>query len=104
MDAMDYGNESDYDPMSTDMLEDICEGSQSHPNVNSREAHYKKRDCIKQRQMEWKGALKATRKVVKCLHKVFKTLEKEISLELIFRENLVQKFLISFQNLETLLK
>ena len=40
MDAIDYGNDSDYDPMSTEMLEDIREEIQSHPKVNSREAHY----------------------------------------------------------------
>ena len=42
-------------------------------------ARYKIRDNIKQRQTERKGALKATRKIGKALHKVFKTLVKEIS-------------------------
>ena len=37
MDAMDSGDE----PMSTDMLEYICDGSQSYLNVNSRYARYK---------------------------------------------------------------
>ena len=32
--AMDSGDESDHDLISTDVLEDICDGSQSHPNVN----------------------------------------------------------------------
>ena len=32
-----------------------------------------------QRQSEWKGVLKATRKIGKVLHKVFKTIVKEIS-------------------------
>ena len=36
MDAMDAGDESDHDLISTEMLEDICYGSQSHPNVNLR--------------------------------------------------------------------
>ena len=36
MDAMDSGNESDDDPISTEMLEDICDGSQSHTKVNRR--------------------------------------------------------------------
>ena len=57
-DAMDYGNESDHDIISTEMLEDICDGGQSHPNVNRRETRYKIRDHIKKRQLEWKGALK----------------------------------------------
>ena len=34
IDAMDSGDESDHDIISMDMLEDICDGSQSHPNVN----------------------------------------------------------------------
>ena len=47
---MDYGDASYDDPMSTEMLEDIRDGSHSHPNVNIREAHYKVCDRIKQRQ------------------------------------------------------
>ena len=35
---MDSGDESDHYPISTEMLEDIRDGIQSHPNVNSREA------------------------------------------------------------------
>ena len=58
--AMDSGDESDNEPMSTEMLEDIRGGSQSHLKVNSREARYKIYDRIKKRQLEWKGALKAT--------------------------------------------
>ena len=30
------GDESDHDLISTDILEDICDGSQTHPNVNKR--------------------------------------------------------------------
>ena len=65
------------------MLEDICDGSQTHPNVNRREARYKIRDCIRQRQAECKGALKYTRSMGKGLHKVFSTVVKEISQELL---------------------
>ena len=36
---MDSGNDSDDEPMSTDMLEDICDGSKSHPIVNRRDSH-----------------------------------------------------------------
>ena len=57
--AIDYGDESDYDLMSTDLLEIIRDRSQSHTNVNRREACYKIRDNITQQQLEWKGALKA---------------------------------------------
>ena len=46
MDVIDSGNESDDEPMSTEMLEDICAGSQSHLNVNRRGSRYKTRDRI----------------------------------------------------------
>ena len=46
MDAMLSGNDYDDETMSTEMLEDICDGSQSHPIVNWREARYKIHDCI----------------------------------------------------------
>ena len=52
---MDSGNESDHDHIYTEMLEDIHDGSQSHPNINRREANYKIRDHIKQIQLEWEG-------------------------------------------------
>ena len=57
---MDSGDESDDEPMSTEMLKDICEGSQSRPDVNRIYVHYKIRDFINQIQLEWKGALKYT--------------------------------------------
>ena len=59
MDAMDSGNESDHDLISTDMLENICDGIQSQPNFNRREARYKICDRIRQRKSEWKGVLKS---------------------------------------------
>ena len=37
MDAMDSGNESYHDLISTEMVENISDGSQSHPNINWRE-------------------------------------------------------------------
>ena len=52
MDIMDYGYESDHDLISTEMLENIHDGSQSHPNSNQIETRYKIRDRIKQRQSE----------------------------------------------------
>ena len=60
MEDINSGDESDHDLISTDMLEYICDVSQTHPNVNRREASYKIRDNIRQRQSEWKGALKST--------------------------------------------
>ena len=76
--AINSGDESDHDIISTEMLEDIRDGSQTHPNVTRREARYKIRDRIKQRQSEWKGALKDTRNMGKCLHKVLSTTVREI--------------------------
>ena len=52
IDEMLSGNESDAELMSTDMLEDICDGSQYHPSINMREARYNIRDCIKKIQVE----------------------------------------------------
>ena len=49
---MDSGNESEYEPMSREMLEDICDGSKSHPNVYMREARYKIHPFIKRGQAE----------------------------------------------------
>ena len=48
MDAMDSVDESDHDPISTEMVEDIRDGSQSHLIFNRIEAHYKIRNLIKQ--------------------------------------------------------
>ena len=48
-DAMDSGDESDHDIISTEMLEHIRDGRQSHPNVNRRGARYKIHDSIRQR-------------------------------------------------------
>ena len=58
------------------MLDEIRDGSQTHPNVNIREARYKIRYCIRQRQSEWKGALEAIRRMGKVSHKVFSTVVK----------------------------
>ena len=53
------GDDSDHDLISTEMLQDIRDGSQTHPNVNKREARYEIRGSIRKRQSEWKGALKS---------------------------------------------
>ena len=82
MDAMNSGDESDHDLISMEMLEDMRDVSQTHTNVNIREARYKIRDSIRQRQSECKGALKATRSMEEGLHKVFSTAVKEILQEL----------------------
>ena len=79
MDNIDFNENSDHDLISTEMLEDICDVSQTHPNVNKMEASYKIRDRGRQRQSEWKGALKDTQSMGKGLHKIFSTVVKEIS-------------------------
>ena len=63
MEDINSGDESDHDLISTEMLEDIFYRSQTHPNINRREARYKIRDFISQRQSEWKGALIATQRM-----------------------------------------
>ena len=73
------GDESDHDLITTEMLEDICDGSQTHTNFNRREARYKLRDHIRQPQSEWKGVLKDIQSMGKGLHKVFSTVVKDIS-------------------------
>ena len=78
MDGLDSSNESDDEHMSTEMLEDICNGIQSHPGVKRRDARYKIHDRIKQIQSECKVPLKATRNMGKVLHNVFKAVVKEI--------------------------
>ena len=65
---MDSGDESDDEPMSMEMLEDICDKIQSHHSVNRREAHYKICDCNKQIQSKCKGALKDKQNMDKVLH------------------------------------
>ena len=50
LDTMDSVDESDHDIISTEMLEKICDGGQSHPIVMQREYCYKIRDLIRQRQ------------------------------------------------------
>ena len=76
MENLNSGDESDHDLISMDMLQDIRDGSHTHPNVNKMEARYKIRDHIRQRKLEWKGALKATRNMGKVLHKIFSTIVK----------------------------
>ena len=76
------GDESDHDLISTEMVEDIRDGSQTHPNVNRTETRSKIRDRIRQRKSEWKGALKVTRSMGKGLYKVFSTVVKDILKEL----------------------
>ena len=78
MENLNSGDDSDHDIISMEMLEDIRDGSQNHPNINRIEARSKIRDSIMQRQLERKGELKYTRSTGKVLHKVYSTVVKEI--------------------------
>ena len=49
MDEMSSDKKYDAEPMPTDMLEDIRDGSQSHMSTNRRYLRYKIRDHVKQR-------------------------------------------------------
>ena len=64
--------------ISTEMLQDIRDGNQNHPKINKREARMEICDRIFKNKSEWKGALKATHKMGKGLHRVFKAIVSEI--------------------------
>ena len=68
--------------MSTDMLENIRDGCQSHPSINRRQARYRIRYRFKKSQTEWKGELLSIQNMGKGLHEVFKAAANDISLAL----------------------
>ena len=82
---LDKTEEFDDDLISTETLHDIRDGNQTHPKINKREARMVIRDLIQLKKSEWKGALRATHKMGKCLHRVFSTIVSEISQELAMR-------------------
>ena len=82
MENKDEKENWDDDLINTETLRDIRDGNQTHPNIDKREARHKIRDRVKRKKLEWKGGLKATHKMVKCLPKVFSSIVKEISQEL----------------------
>ena len=48
---LDEKEKSDDDHISTETIHDICDGNQTHPNIDKREPHRKIRDCIKQKKL-----------------------------------------------------
>ena len=70
------------DLISMETLHDICDGNQTHPRIDKREARRTIRDHIKQKKSQWKGALRATHKMGKGLHRVFSTIVSEVLQEL----------------------
>ena len=79
MENLDEKEKFDDNLISTEMLHDIRDRNQTHPNIDKREARLKIRDFIKQKIFQLKGALRATHKMEKGLHKVFSTIVSEIS-------------------------
>ena len=65
MENLDETEKFDDDIISTETLHDIRDGNQTHPNIDKREALLRIRDRIKQRQSQWKGALRAKHKMGK---------------------------------------
>ena len=82
MENIDEKGKFDDDLISTETLHDVRDKNQTHPSIDKREACLKICDRIKQKKSEWKGALRATHKMGKGLHKVFSTIVSEISQEL----------------------
>ena len=74
MENLDETEKFDDDLISTEFLHDICDGNQTHPKINKREARMAIRDRIKQNKSQWKGALRATHKMGKGLHRAFSTI------------------------------
>ena len=78
MENIDEKEKFDDDLISTETLHDICDGNQTHPKIDKREARMTIRDRIKQNNLQWKGASRATHKMVKGLHIFFSTIVSEI--------------------------
>ena len=82
MENIDEKEKFNDDLISTETLHDICDGNQTHPNIDKREARLSIRDSIKKNKSQLKGALRATHKMGKGLHRGFSTIVSEISQEL----------------------
>ena len=54
MENLDKTEKFDNDLISTEMLHDICDGNQTHPNIDKREASLAIRDRNKQNKSQWK--------------------------------------------------
>ena len=104
MENLDKTEKFDDDLISTETLHDIRDGNQTHPKIDKREARLEICDRIKQKKLQWKGALRATHKMGKGLHIVFSTIVSEILQELTNFGETGQKCPISYQNLERLQK
>ena len=70
MENIDETEKFDDDLISSETLHDIRDGNQTHPKIDKREARIVIHDRIKQKKLQWKGALRATHKIGKGLHRV----------------------------------
>ena len=104
MAKMSAGHESDAEPMSMDMLEDIRNGIQYHLIINRRETSYKIYDCIKKMSEEWEVTFLLSCNMGKNFTKSLRLFFMEFHKYYQFWLNRVQKFLTSLQYLETLQK
>ena len=81
MENLDGKEKFDADLISTETLQYIRDKNQTHPSIDKRESRLEICDPIKQRKSQWKGALRATHKMGKGLHRAFSTTVSEISQE-----------------------
>ena len=87
MEDLDETEKFDDDLIITETLHDIRDRNQNHPSIDKREARMAIRVRIIQKKSQRKGALKATHKMGKGLHRVLSTIVSEILQELTnFRE------------------
>ena len=82
MENLDEKEKLDDDLISTETLHDIRDKNHTHPSIDKREARLEISDRIMQKKPQWKGALRATHKMGKVLHRVFSTIVSEILQEL----------------------
>ena len=82
MENLDETEKFDDDLISTETLHDIRDGNQTHPKIDKREARMAMRDRIKQNKSQCIGAFRATQKMGKGLHRVFRNIVSEILQEL----------------------
>ena len=74
-------DDSDGISISMNALEDIRDGSQIQPDLNTRYSRLKISDRIKQTQNEWKVLELSLKSMGKGLHKVFKAVVKKLKNE-----------------------
>ena len=61
-------------------LKGIWDGNQIHPDVDTRDARFQIRDCIKQTQNQWKGAYLSENSMGQVLHEIFKVIVEEVNI------------------------